>query len=177
MKPCSSNKTSLGLSALNLNSSSSPSFFISFWPWNCWKTGLFITVVKRHSLILSSVISFDTTNTFFLWWNAILQAKLTVNLLLPALDGIAYVIISPFRRPLNTFVIIGNGSGIPSLKSFWSSSQNLAMSWFNTAWLNLFVTLICFIAASTSSADISLYLIYDLISRIFSWILCVGAFI
>ena len=86
-----------------------------------------------------------------------LHAKFTVNLLLPAFEGIAYVIISPFLKPLKTLVIIGKGSGTPSLNSFLSSSQKAAISLFKTDWLNLFVTLICLIAASTSSADISLY--------------------
>ena len=157
INPFSSTFTFLASSALNLNSSISPSVLLSFCPCNFCISGLFSIVVIKHNFIFSSDISFEITNTFFLSTKAVYAAKLIVNLLFPEFDGIAYAIVSPFLIPLNTEFNIGNGSFNPVVRLLSPSFKNSLKSEFSTDDLNLFVIIICSIAFSTSSTDICAY--------------------
>ena len=118
---------------------------------------MFRIVVIKQSFIFSSDISFEIIKTFFLCTNAVYATILMVNLLLPAFDGIAKAIVSPFLIPLKTLVRIGNGISKPCVKLFAPSSKNWVSPLFNIADLNFPVTVTWFIAASTSSIDILSY--------------------
>ena len=78
-------------------------------------------------------------------------AIFTVSLLLPAFEGIAIAIVSPFLIPLKTCVKIGKGKLKPLAKLLSPLSKKLVKSVFNTACLNLSVTVTWFVAFSTSS--------------------------
>ena len=157
IKPSSSVFTSEPSSALNLNSSSSPSVLCNFLPWIFWISGSFIIVVIKHNFIFSSDISFEIIKTLFLCTNDKFATRLIVNLLLPELEGIATAIVSPFLNPLNSFVKRSNGNGIPVVKLFSPVSRNSVRPLFSTALLNFSVAVTCSTALSTSSTDIWSY--------------------
>ena len=155
--PSSSTFTFFTSSGLNLNSSNSPSVFVILIPCTCCIASLFKIVVIKHNLIFSSDISFEIINTFFWCTKAVWAAISIVNLLFPALDGIANAIVSPFRIPLNTLVKIGNGKGSPLVKLFSPNCKKVVNPSFNTALLNFSVSFTWITAFSTSSTDILSY--------------------
>ena len=80
-----------------------------------------------------------------------------VNLLLPAFEGIAKAVVSPFLRPLKVEDKIGNGMLNPFVKLLSPFSKKSVKLLFSTACLNFCVTLTCVIAFFTSCTDILLY--------------------